>query len=39
MISVFGPSPWNNLPTELRDITDTEMFKKRHKTVLFDDAH
>jgi len=31
----FGPGAWNGLPTELHYITDTELFKKRLKTVLF----
>jgi len=34
-----GPATWNTLPSDLRDITDTNVFKKRLKTVLFDRAY
>ena len=34
-----GPAAWNTLPSDLRDITDTDAFKKRLKTVLFDRAY
>jgi len=32
-----GPAAWNTLPSD--DITDTNVFKKRLKTVLFDRAY
>jgi len=31
--SVSGPAAWNSLPVNLHDITDTNTFKKRLKTV------
>ena len=34
-----GPAAWNTLPSDLHDITDTNAFKKRLKTVLFDRAY
>jgi len=34
-----GPAAWNSLPADLHDITDTNTFKKRLKTVLFDCAY
>ena len=34
-----GPAAWNSLPADLHDITDTNTFKKRFKTVLFDRAY
>jgi len=34
-----GPAAWNTLPSDLHDITDTKVFKKRLKTVLFDCAY
>ena len=34
-----GPATWNTLPSDLHDITDTNVFKKRLKTVLFDRAY
>ena len=34
-----GPAAWNSLPADLHDITDTNTFKKRLKTVLFDRAY
>jgi len=34
-----GPAAWNTLPSDLHDITDTNVFKKRLKTVLFDRAY
>jgi len=36
-----GPAVWNSLPADLNDITltDTNTFKKRLKTVLFDRAY
>ena len=34
-----GPAAWNTLPSDLHDITDTDAFKKRLKTVLFDRAY
>jgi hypothetical protein len=33
--SYAGPSAWNNLPAELRDITDSVLFRKQLKTHLF----
>jgi len=34
-----GPAGWNTLPSDLHDITDTNVFKKRLKTALFDRAY
>jgi len=34
-----GPAAWNTLPSDLHDITDTNVFKKRLKTVLNDRAY
>jgi len=34
-----GPAAWSTLPSDLHDITDTNVFKKRLKTVLFDRAY
>ena len=34
-----GPAAWNTLPSDLHDVTDTNVFKKRLKTVLFDRAY
>ena len=34
----FGPAVWNTLPSDLHDITDTSIFRKRLKNVLFDRA-
>ena len=34
-----GPAAWNTLPSDLHDITDTNVFKKRLLTVLFDRAY
>ena len=34
-----SPAAWNTLPSDLHDITDTNVFKKRLKTVLFDRAY
>ena len=34
-----GPAAWNTLPSDLHDITDTNVFKKRLKTVSFDRAY
>jgi len=34
-----GPAAWNTLPSDLHDITDTNVFKKRLKTVMFDRAY
>ena len=34
-----GPAARNSLPSDLHDITDTNAFKKRLKTVLFDRAY
>jgi len=33
-MSKDGQAAWNTLPSELHDITDTNVFKKRLKTVL-----
>ena len=35
--SVAGPNLWNNLPSEIRDCTDIDAFKKLLKTHLFND--
>jgi len=34
-----GPAAWNTLPSDLYDITNTNAFKKRLKTVLFHHHH
>ena len=34
-----GPAAWNTLQSDLHDITDTNVFKKRLKTVLSDRAY
>ena len=34
-----GPAAWNSLPDELHRITDTNLFKRRLKTVLFSRAY
>ena len=34
-----GLAAWNSLPADLHDITDTNTFKKRLKTVLFDRSY
>ena len=34
-----SPAAWNNLRSNLHDITDTNLFKKRVKTVLVDRAY
>jgi len=34
-----GPATWNNLPSDLHDITDTSTFRKRLKSVSFDGAY
>ena len=34
-----GPAAWNGLQTEIRLITDTNMFKSRFKTYLFNIAY
>ena len=38
-ISHAGPAAWNGLPTEIRTITDTNIFKSRLKTYLFNIAY
>ena len=35
----FQYSAWNSLPADFHDVTDTNTFKKRLKTVLFDRAY
>jgi len=37
--SVAGPRTWNQLPTELKTITDTTVFKRKLKTFLFSAAY
>ena len=37
--SYCGPAAWNTLPSDLHDITDTDIFRKRLKSVLFDRAY
>ena len=37
--SVAGPRAWNSLPIELKTITDTSVFKRRLKTLLFTIAY
>jgi hypothetical protein len=37
--SVAGPRLWNSLPTELKTITDTSVFKRKLKTFLFKIAY
>jgi len=37
--SYCGPATWNTLPSDLHHITDTDSFKKRLKSVLFDRAY
>ena len=37
--SVAGPRVWNSLPTELKTITDTSVFKRKLKTFLFTIAY
>lgn len=37
--SVAGPCAWNQLPTELKTITDTVVFKRKLKTFLFSAAY
>ena len=37
-ITVCGPKLWNALSKELREEKDTEKFKKKLKTFLFDEA-
>jgi len=37
--SYCGPAAWNTLPSDLYDITDTDTFRKRLKSVLFDRAY
>jgi len=37
--SYCGPAAWNTLPSDLHDITDTDTFRKRLKSVLFDRAY
>ena len=34
-----GPAAWNGLPTKIRSITDTNIFKSRLKTYLFNIAY
>jgi hypothetical protein len=37
--NVSGPSAWNRLPTELKTLTDTMLFKRKLKTFLFAAAY
>ena len=37
--SYCGPAAWNTLPSNLHDITDTDIFRKRLKSVLYDCAY
>ena len=37
--SVAAPRAWNNLPNELKKITDTKLFKTKLKTFLFTVAY
>jgi len=37
--SYCGPAAWNTLPSDLHDIKDTDTFRKRLKSVLFDRAY
>ena len=37
--SVAGPRAWNALPIELKTITDTSLFKRKLKTLLFITVH
>jgi hypothetical protein len=36
---IAGPSHWNNLPADIREINNLEAFKKRIKTYLFTSAY
>jgi len=38
-LSYCGPAAWNTLPSDLHDITDTDTFRKRLKSVLYDRAY
>ena len=38
-LSVTGPRAWNALPIELETITDTSLFKRKLKTMLFTTAY
>ena len=33
-----GPKAWNELPTELQDLTDHRVFRRKMKTFLFERA-
>jgi len=37
--TVSGPSAWNRLPTEIKTLTDTSLFKQKLKTFLFTVAY
>jgi len=37
--SYCGPAAWNTLPYDLHDITDTDTFRKRLESVLYDRAY
>ena len=37
--SVAAPRVWNGLPVDIRQITDTKLFKKKLKTFLFNSAY